>query len=429
MRRFRTLRPAAAAALAGALLVLAGCGGQSAGQKPAEQKPAEQQPVARPDPAAQQPQAARPPIRFGIVTSRTGGFEPWGSDFLKGFEIGLDYATDGKREVAGRKIELVVKDDQGKPDVGKQMAIEAFEKDKVDLLFGNVSSGVTLQILPLLEQYKRVMIVEPAASDAITTTNFTRYAFRTASNTTQDAMAGAVGAAKLGKKIVQLAPDYDWGRNSAGAWRPLMEKAGASVEDVFIPQDTTDFVPHLKRIEGMGPEVLVVHWSNAAVFPKMYQQMAQLGLMQKMKITGGIADMRSMKALSKDNDGQVGMVKYFHTFPKTRANEFLVSEYARRYNEKPELFSAGGMAAAIAAVEGLKKTGGDTDAEKLIAAMEGMSFEGPKGTYTFRKEDHQALQPMYVAQLTMNPGFDFLTPKLLTELKPEETAPPLQVKR
>lgn len=410
-------------ALAGALLVLAGCGG-TAQPQPAAPAP----PQAQPQPAAQP--APKPPIKFGIVTSRSGGFEPWGSDYLKAFEIGLDFATDGKREVNGRKIELVIKDDQGKPDVGKQMAMEVLEKDKADLLFGNVSSAVTLQILPLLEQYKRVMIVEPAASDAITTTAFTRYAFRTGSNTTQDALAGAVGAARLGKKIMQLAPDYDWGRNSAGAWRPLMEKAGARVEDLFIPQDATDFVPFLKQIEAKAPEVLVVHWSNAATGPKLYQQMAQLGLMQKIKITGGIADMRAMKALGKENAGQVGMVKYFHTFPRNKVNDFLVAEYAKRYNgEKPELFSAGGMAAAIAAVEGLKKTQGDTDAEKLIAALEGMSFEGPKGTYTFRKEDHQALQPMYVAELAMNPGFDFLTPKLLVELKPEETAPPVNVKR
>lgn len=427
VHRFRT---ATALALALALTALAGCG-KAAQQQPAGGTGAQGQSGAAPAGQAASSQApARAPLKFGVVTSRSGGFEPWGTDFLRGFEVGLDYATGGTREVAGRKIEVIVKDDQGKPDVGKQMAIELFEKDKVDLLFGTVSSGVALQILPLLEQYKRVMIVEPAASDAITTTNFTRYAFRTGSNTSQDALAGAVGAARLGKNIVQLAPDYDWGRNSAKAWREVMEKAGAKVVDeVYVSQDATDFVPFLRKVEAKAPDVLVVHWSNAQTGPKLYQQIAQLGLPKKMKITGGIADLRSMKSLIQDNVGQVGMVKYFHTFPKTKANDFLVEEYKKRWNEPPELFSAGGMAAAIAAVEALKKTQGDADAEKLIATLEGMSFEGPKGTYTFRKEDHQALQPMYVAELRMNPGFPFPTPSLLLELKPEETAPPIQVKR
>ena len=87
------------------------------------------------------------------------------------------------------------------------------------------------------------------------------------------------------------------------------------------------------------------------------------------------------------------------------------------------------MAAAIAIVDALKKTSGDADAEKLIATLEGMSFDGPKGQYTFRKEDHQALQPMSVAKLEMNPGFPHPTPTLVAELSPEGTAPPVQVKK
>ncbi len=419
----RTFRIPVAMAVLAALLALVGCGGS----KPAAPAPAPAAP-----PAAAPAPAPKPPLTFGVVTSRTGAFEAWGTDMLRGFEIGLDYATDGKREVGGRKINLVVKDDQGKPDVGKQMAIEAFEKDKADVLFGTVSSGVALQILPLLEQYKKVMVVEPAASDAITTTNFTRYAFRTGSNTGQDALTGAAGAAKLGKKVLQLAPDYDWGKTSAGAWRAVMEKNGlgkGDIEEMFIDQNATDFVPFLKQIQAKAPEVLVLHWSNAATAPKLNQQIVQLGLLKQMKLATGIGDMRSMKAMTADNVGTGGLVKYFYTFPKTRANDFLVAEYKKRFNETPELFTAGGMAAAIAIVDALKKTSGDADAEKLIATLEGMSFDGPKGQYTFRKEDHQALQPMYVAKLEMNPGFPHPTPTLVAELSPEGTAPPVQVKK
>jgi branched-chain amino acid transport system substrate-binding protein len=137
-----------------------------------------------------------------------------------------------------------------------------------------------------------------------------------------------------------------------------------------------------------------------------------------------------MKATGERSLGMTGMVKYYHTLPNNPVNDYLVKRHGEKHGgEKPDLFTGGGMAAAIAIVEGLKKTGGDPDAEKLIAALEGMSFQGPKGTFTFRKEDHQALQPMYVVEMAMNPGFDFPTPKLLAELKPEETAPPVTAKR
>jgi branched-chain amino acid transport system substrate-binding protein len=108
----------------------------------------------------------------------------------------------------------------------------------------------------------------------------------------------------------------------------------------------------------------------------------------------------------------------------------LVEKHKERYNgEVPDLFTAGGFSAAIAIVEAVKKTDGDTDAEKLIAAMEGMSFETPKGTMTFRAEDHQALQTLYAAELVRVDGVPYPMPKLIREIAPEETAPPINNKR
>ncbi|MDB4896871.1 MAG: putative transporter substrate-binding protein [Firmicutes bacterium] len=199
--------------------------------------------------------------------------------------------------------------------------------------------------------------------------------------------------------------------------------------NVFAPQDTTDFTPYFQQILAAKPEVLVVHWAGANGV-KLFQQAGEQGVYQKVKVTGGIADFASMKQMGPKAVGMTGMVKYFHTLPKNAINDYLVTKHKEKFNgELPDLFTGGGMAAGIAIVEGLKKTGGDPDADKLVAAMEGMKFKGPKGDYEFRKEDHQALQTMYVVQLDMNPGFDFPTPKLLQELKPEETAPPVSVKQ
>ena len=94
-----------------------------------------------------------------------------------------------------------------------------------------------------------------------------------------------------------------------------------------------------------------------------------------------------------------------------------------------DFFTAGGMSAGIALVEALKKTGGATDTEKLIAAMEGMSFESPKGKMTFRKEDHQAMQSMYHFKIKVDPAFAWGVPELVREIKPEEMQIPIRNKR
>lgn len=425
MDHVKKTRKSLASFLAG-FMVLSGLLTACGGTKPADQ----QQPAAAGGEQKQeQKQESKPPVRIAVVTSRSGNFEAWGTHNLRGFEIGLDYATGGTMEVAGRKLELKVYDDQGKPDIGKAMAEQAITEWNADFIMGTVSSGIALQIIPVIDQYKKIFIVEPAAADAITGANFSKYLFRTGSTTGQDALAGAVGATKLGKKIMQLAPDYQWGKDSAGAWEAIMTANGATVENLFAPQDTTDFTPYFQQIIAKKPEVLVVHWAGANG-AKLFQQAGEQKVYEKLKVTGGIADFASMKVMGEKAAGMTGMVKYFHTLPKNEANTYLVTKHKEKHGgELPDLFTGGGMAAAIAIVEGLKKTGGDTDADKLVAAMEGMKFNGPKGEYEFRKEDHQALQPMYIVELAMNPGFEFPTPKLIQELKNSETAPPIAVKK
>jgi branched-chain amino acid transport system substrate-binding protein len=110
-------------------------------------------------------------------------------------------------------------------------------------------------------------------------------------------------------------------------------------------------------------------------------------------------------------------------------NDWLVSEHRKRFaGANPDFFTAGGMAAGIAVVEAIKKAGG-TDTEKLIAAMEGMSFQSPKGQMTFRKEDHQALQSMYAFKMASRPDVPWLVPVLTRELSSQDTAPPILNKR
>jgi len=113
--------------------------------------------------------------------------------------------------------------------------------------------------------------------------------------------------------------------------------------------------------------------------------------------------------------------------PDNPINDWLVEKHKEKFNgEVPDLFTPGGMSAAIAIVEALKKTEGKTDTDQLIETMEGMSFDTPKGQMTFRPEDHQAMQTLYAIRLEKVDGVDYPVPVLIRELSPEETAPPVR---
>ncbi len=115
---------------------------------------------------------------------------------MNGFELGLDYATDGTGKVEGKKIKFVVEDTETKADVAVKKATKLLEEEKVDFLVGSSSSSDTLAVLPLAEEYEKIMVVEPAVADSITGKNWNKYIFRTGRNSSQDAVAGAAAIAK-----------------------------------------------------------------------------------------------------------------------------------------------------------------------------------------------------------------------------------------
>lgn len=143
-------------------------------------------------------------------------------------------------------------------------------------------------------------------------------------------------------------------------------------------------------------------------------------------ISTGAPDIAALRTMG-DLIGMEGFSVYHYTLPDNPVNDYLVEEHQKRHNgEVPDLFTAGGMASAIAAVEALTLTGGDTDAAALRDVMKGMTFDTPKGPMTFREEDHQALQTMYAIRLEDHADYDYPLPVLIRELSPEETAPPVR---
>jgi branched-chain amino acid transport system substrate-binding protein len=365
------------------------------------------------------------PIKIGVLASTTGALESYGKQTLRGFELGLDYATEGTMEVAGRKIEFVVEDTETKPEVAVQKATKLLEEDEVDFLVGSSSSADTLAVLPLAEEYQKIMIVEPAAADSITGSEFNKYIFRSARNSSQDAVAGAAAIADKGVKIATLAPDYSFGRDGVAAFKEAAEKLGADIVlEEYADPAATDFTSNIQKIIDAKPDYLFVVWAGAN---SPWKQISDMKVQDKgIKISTGAPDIAAL-ATMEPLVGMEGFTVYYHDLPKNEINDWLVTEHKKRFNgDVPDLFTPGGMSAAISIVEALKKTEGDADADKLIETMEGMSFETPKGKMTYRAEDHQALQALYAIKLEKKDGVPYPVPVLMRELTPEETAPPVR---
>lgn len=373
----------------------------------------------------------KPPVKIALIASKTGPLEAYAKQSIVGFNMGLEYATGGTMMVAGRKIEVIEKDDQGKPDVGKAALAAAYADDKVDLAVGPTASPVALAMLPVAEEYKKILLVEPAVADSITGDKWNKYIFRTGRNSSQDAAANAAALDQPGNVIAILANDNAFGRDGVKAAKEFTKKAKV-VHEEYLPVGTTDFTAGLQRIidklkDQPGQKYLSVSWSGS---PTPFPKIADLDLDKRFGIklaTGG--NILPAMVAYKNFPGMEGALYYYFGIPKNPVNEWLVANHYSRFKNPPDFFTAGGMSAAIAVVEALKKTSGDTNTNKLIASMEGMSFDTPKGKMSFRKEDHQAMQDMYHFRIKNDPAFAWGVPELVRVIPASEMQIPIRNKR
>lgn len=364
-------------------------------------------------------------IRIAHIYSKTGPLEAYGKQTQTGLMMGLNHATGGTMEVAGRKIVVIEKDDQGKPDLGKSLLAAAYGDDKVDLAVGPTASPVALAMLPVAEEYKKILLVEPAVADSITGDKWNKYIFRTGRNSSQDAIANAVALDKEGVSIVTMAQDSAFGKDGVKAFKEALKKAKL-VHEEYLPPATTDFTAGgqrmIDKLKGLpGRKVIFIIWAGGNPFKIADMDLKRHGI----EIATGGNILPAMTAY-KQFPGMEGAAYYYFGIPKNPVNEALVAQHYKEFKTPPDFFTAGGFSAAMAVVTALRKTNGDTATNTLIKTMEGMSFDTPKGKMTFRKEDHQAMQSMYHFRIKVDPAFNWGVPELVREIKPEEMNVPIR---
>ncbi len=369
--------------------------------------------------------AASGEIRIAHIYSKTGPLEAYGKQTQTGLMMGLEYATGGSMMVNGKKIVVLEKDDQGKPDLGKTLLAAAYGDDKVDLAVGPTASPVALAMLPVAEEYKKILLVEPAVADSITGDKWNRYIFRTGRNSSQDAIANAVALDKPGVNIVTMAQDSAFGKDGVKAFREALKHAKL-VHEEYLPPATTDFTAGGQRMidklkDLPGRKVIFIIWAGGNPFKIADMDLKRHGI----EIATGGNILPAMTAY-KQFPGMEGAAYYYFGIPKNPVNQALVAQHYKQFQSPPDFFTAGGFSAAMAIVTALKKTNGETATNTLIKTMEGMSFDTPKGKMTFRKEDHQAMQSMYHFRIKVDPAFSWGVPELVREIKPEEMAVPIR---
>ncbi len=372
---------------------------------------------------------AQDPVKIALVHGISGhAFEVFSKQTHTGFELGLEYATNGSNAVKGHPIELILKDTQFKPDVARAVLAEAYGDDEVLLAVGATSSGVTKGLLPIAEEYERILLVEPAVADSLTGPDSNRYVFKTSRNSSMDMQAQALALRPdENLYVATLAEDYAFGRDGIKAFKAALSGSGATiVTEEYIPQGTTDFTAPTERMfnalkDKDGRKVILIYVAGGG------NPMGKIKAMQPDRFdieisTGG--HILPVLPTYKQVPGMEGAIYYYYENPENEINDWLVKTHQERFGTPPDFFTAGGMAAALAVVKALE-TADEWETEALIAAMEGMSWQTPKGNMIFRPEDHQALQSMYHFKIRVDDDVDWAIPELVREIKAEEMDIPL----
>lgn len=380
---------------------------------------------------SQQAMAAGEPIKIGVVTSRSGVFQEWGTEELRGLELGLEFATNGTNKVLDREIKLIIEDDTSKPDVGVQKAVKLLAETKVDILTGAISSAVAMAIQAKMGEYKKPYIISAASADQITGENFNRYTFRIGRSLRQGSLSGAKYIVdKIGKNIAILAADYAGGRSFAAAYKQDFIANGAKiVVELYAPLTTSDFTPYLQKIKNSGADALMLFITGANFTTMLPKQIDELRIYDKMKVATDFADIAFFKSLGMSGAGMVGTCMYYYELFDNPLNNWLVEKHQKKFNAPPELWAGHSFATGIALVAAIKKAG-SVETEALIKALEGLEFYGPKSATEkmwIRPEDHQTMQGVPFVQLVKVEGRDYPVPKLLFLPPAKQVAPPITV--
>ena len=335
-------------------------------------------------------------IKVGAVLSMTGPFNTNGRDVMAGAELYLQQHGD---TVAGKQVKIILKDDASKPDVARRVAQELIVNDKVGVLIAGISPAA-LSIASLSTEAKIATVVAISGTSAVVERS--PYMVRTSFTLGQSSAVIADWATKNGaKKIVTLVADFAPGQEAERAFKDVAVKNGAEVVAALrVPLDNADFAPFLQRARDLAPDTLFAFVPNHQASP-LVKQFLERGMDKSGIRFVATGDLTPDDDLPNMTDAMLGVVTAHHysALHDSALNKAFVAAYEKANNRRPTFHSVSGYDAMYLIMQALKKTGGNTDGDALIAAMKGMKWESPRGPISIDPETRDIVQNEYVRKV------------------------------
>jgi branched-chain amino acid transport system substrate-binding protein len=340
--------------------------------------------------------SAQETIKIGAVQSMTGPFNQNGRETMAGAQLYMRQHGDA---IAGKKIEIVLKDDASVPDVGKRLAQELLVNDRVALLLGGITPSA-LSIAPLTAEAKVPMVV--MVSGASSTVERSPYIVRTSFTLGQSSSVIAAWATKNGtKRIVTLVNDWAPGIEAETAFKDVALKGGAQVvESLRMPLANPDFAPFLQRARDLKPDTLFVLVPNPQAGP-LVRQFLERGMDKSGIRLVATGDLTPDDDLPNMTDAMLGLVTAHHYSADhdSALNKAFVAAFKQAYGSRPTFHAVAGYDAMHLIYEALKKTGGNPNGDALIAAMKGMKWESPRGPISIDPDTRDIVQNEYIRKV------------------------------
>jgi branched-chain amino acid transport system substrate-binding protein len=346
--------------------------------------------------------SAQDAVKIGFILPMTGQQQSTGKQEAAAIKL---YMAQHGDTVAGKKIELIIRDDAAVPDNTKRIAQELIVNDKVNFLGGFGVTPAALSVAPLSAESKTPEIVTAAGTSIITEKS--PYIARTSFTLAQSVVPMADWAADNGiKKVVTMISDYGPGIDAEKSFSAEFKKKGGEiVEAVRFPLASPDFAPFLQRAADQKPDAIFVFVPSGqgGAFVK---QFIERGLDKAgIKIIGP-GDVVDDDLLNGMGDAVLGTVTahIYSADHNSPANKAFVDAFEKANNMRPNFMAVGGYDGMHLIYEALKKTGGKTDGDSLIEAIKGMAWESPRGPVSIDPQTRDIIQNVYIRKVEKKNG-------------------------
>ena len=361
-------------------------------------------------------------IRLGFVADISG----IGAVFYKGQKAAIDLfieEANASGGVLGKKLELVVRDAQLKPDIGANMARELILSEKCDFLIGPTSSAVALAVTKVANEFKKIVYFHTSNAEALTTTDFQPYMFQVVPNTGIEGRGMArVLAKKPYKKYAYIGPDYAYGHDQFNAFSKELAKLKPDaqiLEVVWVKVGETNYSPYIPTLMAKNPEAIFSSlWGGG--LSTFVKQAKPYGIFGKASLSS-LFDLDMLRATGQDMpEGQLGYARCPFYAVDTPEMKAFVKKYEAKYKDLPADWAIMAYDGLIALTDAIKKAN-SIDSEQVVKQIGGLKFKSLRGDRFIRAEDHMANVGIYVGTTAKDPTYkDFLILKDVKEVPAEE---------